>query len=454
MSFAAVSTVGDQQLGEFLKIISRGVVYNNLNEDAIVWEMIKKMKKGPIEGREQRFLVRSAYGDDAVAFVPPSGDYPDADQSTVVEGVTRYKDFALTIDVERSLIEKAKSDFSKYGDLLKEEIRAKTVAMSRMLSGAVYADGTGVIAQALDAGSISSGKTIFNVSGAYNARGFIGWVGKKAKLVPKNADGTAAAPTVASGTFSYYLVDAIDRKAGTLTLIAKDAAHATLTVQTSTGLTAGDVLYKKNAGTFNDLTAISTNDYNTISNYFVGLDSLTANDSRKVNGITLNTDLGGTINDLEGGNLNPMAFQELMSDIMIAVGQGRYKYNRALMSWGAMNALTEEREVDRRFDTVKDGIRGVEGIGYQFGKQALMFEADEFCPDQRIYVLPQSDVLQFYGSDFQFVNPQGGNGEHFILKNASTGQGHARSNRGYMEGNAALQCVHAPALGVIKNFVI
>lgn len=451
----ASSQVSSLTLGNYLKIVSKGAVYNNLSEDSPIWDLIKKKKKGPAEGRELRFLLRSAYGSAAAGFVPVTGGtYPTAQQATISEGTTQYKDFALTVEVERTLIAKAMSDFSKYGEPLAEELRAKTIALSRILSGSVYGDGTGVIAQSLNTGAVleagTNDRVTFNVDPATTARGFIGWVELGDKLVPKNADGTAAAPTVASGTFNHYVVISKDRTANTVTLEARDSSGTVLNV-TGTGLTAGDVLYRATQSTFPDLTAISSStEHNTLSETWAGLAALTFANGNKVNGITMSGALGGTRKDCSAQPIDSQDFQQLMSQVMIAVGQGRYKYNKAMMAWETLDALIESRETDRRFTSIQDNKRGVASLGYVHGKNTLMFEADEFCPKSRIYVIPEADILQFHGSDFEFVKPEGG--QKFFLKPNSTG--HDRVIRAYMEGDGALMSVHSAGIGVLENFTV
>ena len=41
-------------------------------------------------------------------------------------------------------------------------------------------------------------------------------------------------------------------------------------------------------------------------------------------------------------------------------------------------------------------------------------DADEFCRKDRIYFIPNNEVLQFYGSDFDFVQPNPGQKFHLI----------------------------------------
>jgi hypothetical protein len=451
MTFAAAPLVSDLSLSNYLKIVSKGIVYNNLSEDSPIWDMIKKKKKGEAEGRQLRYLLRSAYGADAVGFVPPTnGDYPNAHQATVNEAIAVFKDYALTVEVERTLISKAMSDFSRYGEPLAEEMRVKSIALSRLLSAAVYGDGSGVIAQASGAGTITSGVMVLNISNATNARGFIGNIELGDKILIKSNAGAAKTPTGGSGTFAYWLVNSKDRQAGTVTMTSYNTAGAIM-ANTATDVVDGNYLYKKNQTTFQDLTAISTNDYNTLSEFFPGLESLAENDGRKVNGITQTGALGGTRRDAAGNPIDSQDFQQLMSQLMIAVGQGRYKYSQAMMAWETLDALIESREVDRRFVDVKDNKRGVEGLGYIHGRNHVMFQADEFCPKQRIYVVPEGDVLQFHGSDFDFVQAQPGQKFHL---NASANGGHTRAIRSYMEGSGVLVAVHPAAIGVIENFTV
>jgi hypothetical protein len=136
-----------------------------------------------------------------------------------------------------------------------------------------------------------------------------------------------------------------------------------------------------------------------------------------------------------------------MSKVRIAVGAGAYKYNKALMAHETLTALIESREVDRRFQSIQDNQRGVAQLGYVAGKDALVFEPDEFCPGKRIYVCPEGDVLQYHGTDFEMTNIDGT--KQFLKPNSS---GHDRVSRMYMEGQGTLACVHAAAIGVIHNF--
>jgi hypothetical protein len=137
--------------------------------------------------------------------------------------------------------------------------------------------------------------------------------------------------------------------------------------------------------------------------------------------------------------------------LMVNTGKERYKYDRAMMSWETLDALVEAREVDRKFTDVEDGERGVKGLGYRHGKNAIIFEADEFCPHQRVWLVPKGDAVQYRGTDFEFVEAQPGQKFHVT---PSANGGFQRSTSSMMEGSGAMVSVHSAAIGNLRNFVI
>jgi hypothetical protein len=447
----AVTQVSANALGTLLKIVSKGGVVNNLSEDAAVWQNIQKNHvSGDSKGRQLRYAIRTDFGSGAVGFLSTTGGtYLSGDQGALSEGIAEWKDFGATIEVDRTVIEKALQDFDSYGKPLVEELDIKSIALSRILSASVYADGTGVIAQAVDAGSVSSGKTVFNVSGVDTARGFVGWIEEGDVLMSVNSDGTDAHPTLSGGTFSHYVVSSVDRDASTVTLEAYNTSNTALVI-TATGITAGDYLVRgKTADTFQDLSSIGTTDYNTLSFAFTGLDSLSQDDGRVVNNITLTGNPAGTRRDESGNPIDSQAFQKVMSALMRRAGKGRYTYDQACMAWETYDALVESRETDRRFISHKDEKRGVEGLAYQHGRNAVMFDPDEFCPKKRIYLIPNKGALQYHGTDFDFVAPNGN--DKFHLR-PSGGTNYDRVIQAFMEGSGALISTHNAAIGCIHNF--
>jgi hypothetical protein len=449
MTFAAASVVGDNTLGKYLKIVSQNGVYSQLSEQSIMWKNILKKKKGPAEGRELRYLVRSSYGMAAAQFLSVNGavEYPSAHQAGISEGTAYYKDFAVTVEVERTLIAKALSDMAKYGEPLAEELKCKTIGLARVLSAAVYQDGTGRIGEVSSAAVVNSTQLEITLKTGTDDIGHVGWFeyGDKVKCV--STAGATQSPTVASGTHAYFTVASVDRINDKVVLNSYDSSGTLLDVDAANQVGSGDYFIRYGT-TANDYANISTNDYGLVSEVFVGLHSLTEDDGRKVNGLTLTAPIKGTRFSASGNPVDSQHFQQLLSQVKVAVGEGAYKWKDAIMAPEVLDSLVESRETDRRFMSIQDNKRGVASLGYVHGKDTIMFMTDEYCPKKRIYVVPEGDVLQFRGSDFEFVKPEGG--QKFFLRPSNGG--HYRSVRAYMEGSGLIMCVHPQAIGVLDNF--
>jgi len=450
----AVTHVGANTLGNLLKIVSKGGVINNLSEDSAIWQnILKQHVSGDALGRQLRYAIRTNLGSAAAGFLTVTGGaFLSGQAATVSEGIAEWKDFGCTVEVDRTVIEKALQDFDSYGKPLVEELDLKSIALARILSAAVYGDGTGVIAQALNAGTIVAGSTVFAISAADTAKGFAGWIEENDIIHIIDPDTTDTTPTLSAGTYSHYVVTSVDRDANTVTLRAKTTTGTDLTV-TATNIAAGDYMVRgKTADTYQDISALSTTvDYNTASTAFTGLDALTQDTNILVNAIQLTGNAGGTRQDESGNPIDSQAFQKLMSKLMRRAGKGRYKYDQACMAWETYDSLIESRETDRRFMSIEDDKRGVRGMAYIHGKNAVMFDPDEFCPKKRIYVIPNQGALQFHGSDFDFVSPNGS--DKFAFRPTGTTAGYDRVVQSFMEGSGALITTHAAALGCIHNFV-
>lgn len=453
----AIEKIGDLGLAEYLKIVSKGAVYNNLSEDTAMWDLVKRYKKGDADGREMRFNLRAAYGVAAVGFVPASGGaFLAAQDSVMNEGTCQYKDFALTVEVEKSLVAKAKADFGRYGEPLAEELRCKTIALSRILSADAYQNGQGLLGEVSGTPSIdANGRLLVTIKTGDTDPGHIGWFEYQDRvIVSATADRARAVGQrdvdTSEGTTTSMVVYSIDRDNNQVTLEARTSADAMVTLAANDNVAATDTIRRYNRTL--DVTVASGTDYGTISEGFVGLESLTEDDGRKVNGITLSGALAGSRYSAGGNPIDASHFQSMMSKLMNNVGQGRYKYDRSMMAWETLDALIASRETDRRFDSIKDGTRGVEAMGYRHGRNGLIFEADEFCPKKRIHTIPNGDVLQFHGSDFKQVEPNGGDPWH--LKTTTSGAGYSRNIQSFMEGQGVLLCNHAAACGTIHNFTV
>lgn len=452
----AVSNVSARTHGNILKIMSLNGIVNNFNEGSPLWDSVKRIAatEGRDMGREARFAVRASAGIGAVGALPvDAGDFKADRQSSATEGTAQYKDYGATISADLTVMSKINSlrDAYSIGDLV-DEIELKTDALVRDLTMQALADGTGVRGQALDAGSIASGRITFSFDTASTARGSVTWVEQDDILHAVQTDGTDRAPTLSSGTYDHYRVISVDDDAGTCVIAAESSADAELTV-TATNLVAGDYLVRgTTSDTFQDLSSIGSTDYNTLSIEMTGLDSLTEDDSRVVNGITLSGTLGGTRKDV--GSSTPLAFkhvQQMMSKLDKRAGTGKYQWETLLMNHDAYDAFVDANETQRQLISSKDNKRGFPTLTYQYAKSSLAFMPDRFMRKQRVYALPNKGALQFKGKEPDFVAPNGG--DIFQLDASSSG-GYAKKIKAHLFGTGALYCVQPNAIGVIENYAL
>jgi hypothetical protein len=460
MSYSAQSFVSNIDLAKLLKTYQTNGVYSNLSDSSEVWKYFLKQRAGDAGGDSLTYLLRTSLGPAAVQSLPAgsSGDYPTAQRAGFSKGTAQYKEFGLTVNIPRNLIGKTGSDLLRYAEPLTEEMDAKAIAAARVMSLEMMGDGSGAIGVVASVGTPDTTNdqvTItLSVTSANSDRSHVGWFMEDDQVKFATTAGTSHATINNAGTtVAYWKVVSRDDDANTVTLAPYDSSDALINI-TSTSLgatdpTAADLIYRRGT-TANDTTAISTNDYNTLSECLVGLPSLIADDGRKVNGITMTGAVSGSWRDASGAAIDSSDFQRVLSKGKRRAGRNRYKYRQAWMFDNVYDTLVESSETDRRFQ-VGEGSRGVKSLGYQHGKDFVEFMPDEFVPKQRIYILPESkEVLQMYGQDFKTVEPNPG--QKFHLKTSSTGAGHSRQMNAYMEGAAVVICKHPAAVLAIKNF--
>lgn len=463
MAISAVTQIRDGDLGLYLKILSIGAVYNQLNTEHPMWDAFKaEFKKGAERGGEVRWNVRTAQGDGAFQFVPQvSGAFPKGHKSTLVEPKGYYKSFAATIELPIDVVEQAKENIAAYGKPIAEEVEAKFTASRRQLSASLNRDGTGVIGELSAASASTSADTItLTLKNTDTARSFIGWImqGDKLKIYRINAGAEVSATVNASGTPAtpdYFLVTSVNRSAGTAVVKPYTSAGAAIDIThalASTDVQADDYI-RRYGEKFQDLASITaSNDYNGLSYEWPGLESLSADDGRLVHNMTMSGALAGTRYDCSNGPISFQDFQKALSQVKLRVGQNRYKYNAAYMAPETYDALVESQQTDRRFTTVTDHTKGVTTLKYMHRKDSLEFEVDEFVPFKRVWILPKGDALCYYGSDVDYVKAADGGPFHLKLGSGSTAGQYEREVQAFLEGRGLAFSQHNAAILVLHNF--
>lgn len=454
MTFSAQAAVGSLDLGKLLKILQDGMVYNQLSTASEMWKHILQKKTKADDGREYRYEIMTAYGPSAVQFGAHSSSsmFPAGQKSTLVEAAAIYKDIDLTIEYDLTLEKRSGSNLLAYAKPLAHEMEAKGYAAARMLSGACLGDGSGAIGLISAIDAVDTANVIYitlATTSSTNSRSHIGWFQTGDIIKFASAAGAAHALVDASAgnptTAMVVSVDVENNKVG-ISKAPTDSAE----LAEDGAVVAGDYIYRTGI-TPQDLSAISTNDYNTLSEAFVGLESLSANDGRKVNGITMSGVSGGSRKDLNGALLNSKDFQSLMSMIKRNTG-GKYKYSKAFMHDQVLDAMVELANADKQFFNVIDFTTGARKIGHQHGKDFLEFIADEFVPKKRVIVLPDDKgCVEFIGRDFEQVKI---NGQSEFLKGGSTAGRYAKQGQKFMSASGCLVSKHPASLGVLEDFVI
>jgi len=446
---------GDVTLGELLKIYSTKGVYNNLPTQSDLWKLILSKKVAAPEGKEVRYLLRKAAGYTASQFVPAGemGTFPMSQAAEHSEGKAFFKDFATSIAVPRHLLNKTGSDLAQYAMPLAEELNQKGIVTARNLSRTLPGDGSGILGVIGSVSEVANRvAVVLSTTSANAGRSHVGNFQYGEIVQIRSTAGAAQAVTPDSGTVSGYKVHDIDVEADTITLIPVEISGSTITELTVSALNtvgAGDVITQLDAAAVNVSGAIA--DYGTLSYVWAGLESLLADDGRVVNNLTMSGAISGSRIDAGGATIDKSNFQALLSKIKRRVGKNEYKYTKAIMFDTVYDALLESWESDRQVISIKDTDRGSSKLGYQHGKDNLAFETEEFCPKQRIMVLPEGDVIQFRGTDVSQVKVGGAN--EFMPTSTTNGR-HKREVVSYLEGSGLLFNVHPAACGVIENFTV
>ena len=477
MTFAATEALTDIDIYQFLKIYQMNGYTRNLSESSDMWSYVKQLSEMDATARSVKYLLIDELGYGAVQAMSSdgSGTYPSASRSSLQEPEAKYKEWAWTVDVPRVLEGKTGSDLMQYAKPLATELDNKQIAFARLKSIELQGDGSGAIGKlTADCTPDTSDNTISFVVSAATAdagRSFVRWFNEGDEFYFCAAGGAATASNIhdSAGSTSitgdtevgYWKVLNVAESTNTITATAWTTAGVAIGIDNVTvnaeDPSSGDYCYRgrtvsgavTQGTTANDLDSISTNGYDTLSEVMAGLETLTANDGRKVHGINMTGAIKGTRKDLSANVLDSKHFQQLLSELKRKSGKGRYKYDAAFMADEAYDSIVESRETDRRFHSIEDSDRGTKGVGYVHGRDRVEFVPDEFCHAQRIWVLPNGkDALCYLGKDAKQVKPNGNDPMHLSVSS----DGYGRNMETFFEQSGVLISKHPRALGVIENF--
>lgn len=426
-------------LGLLIQIAFSNGIRNQISTDYRDFEHIKRAKVANSLARELRFMFQTSLGYSAIQYADPgegSRAFPSSQNVSLQEYAAVLKEIDATIEVDYGTFDRARKNPEKYGEPVQIEVESKLSAAKRQLAKDLYGDGSGVIGT-VGAASLSGSLATITLNTA--GRGHVGFFEYGDRLVAKTTAGAASATAITT------VFEVVSKNRDTNQVVLQIVSG------TSAAPSAGEVLYRNSAqSAWPDLTVASP-EYGTISRVMAGLDSLASWDGRKVHGITMSGVTAATNYDAGGNPLDVKHIQKLMSAVKLAVGQDRYRWKMLTMAPESHSTLIESRETDRRFQTIDDNKRGVKFFAYVHGNDVLECNESEYCPQNRIYCLPETKagekVLEFHGSDFETVKGQDMTDFHLKVDG-----GYRNSMVSYLNAKGVLICKHPASIGVISGF--
>lgn len=454
----AFQNITNLSLGNILQIYYSDGIRNQISRDYQDWEYIKREKISDPKGRQIDFYFQTSLGPSAIQRRNPGvvSTFPTAQRVSTSEHTAVVKEIQATIELDYNLWKRAEmSSDVRYAEPLKIEMESKLDALKRQLSLELHLDGTGVLGQ-LSAGAMtaSGSNIVFQLD--TSKRGHVGAFQYDEILTLALADGNASVAESDTGVVpAHYIVVDRDFDNNTVTLKPVDSNLNPVAVGALLQNVNDEAFYKYGQPTKPILGSIV--DYGSASEAIPGLESLTANDGRKVHGITMSGATGGTrVQAISGADtsFDSADFEKILNKLKINVGSGAYSYKQALLAPKRYSELINARDDDRRFNASENLKNGAKAFSYMHRNDEVELTSSEFAKDTRVYIMPeakngQGKVIEYHGTDFMPVKAP--NGSEFHLKAASgIGGGFENTIVSYMDSYGTLICKHPAAVGVIE----
>jgi hypothetical protein len=393
----AFNNVDSLTMGKILQIMFAKSALPQLSTEAAEFEFVKSYSAKVDPAREFRFFLIESLSPSAIQPNDPgtSGIAFGSPATPVTnEYTSKFFEVSGSLQVELNLWERAMQSPAKFGEPVVIRAQALLDSWKRYVAKHFYMDGTGALGVASAAADTAGagGSVLVTVPAAAAGNSFVGWfeLGDKVQVVYDNAGTLAArAPTVASGTFSHYNVIGVLRDSNQVRLqpILSTGAAANLT---ASNITAADLIFPSNITIAGLTTAVS--DYATWNEVHPGLEAL-GSPGRTVWG--LNMAAGGALAPtrlaLSGSPvIDERHLGQLLDNMDIRHGRGKFPVAKFFSAPEVARVLIDARETNRRFNAATDNTSGSTGFYYQHYNQRVYLEPTEFCPTNRIWVLPKS----------------------------------------------------------------
>lgn len=468
-----MTAISEADLGRVLLIYQTKSYQSLLNEDVYEFQNLVSVNSERAGSTAESYTYQrlTALGHDSVREVDPGGaskEFFSGDSSVLDRITVKMKETQTAVEVRQDVWKRAQLSYKDAAtalDPLKLELHNKNIITLQRKEKTYHGDGTGVLAENSAAATISGGTAILSLYNQEGKRGFVRWLEFNDKVQLRDPDGTQRVPSVSSGTFSYFRVFArtelvVAGTAPTVTLKAYDSSDTELTITAFASAADGDYLFPDHQPAVDLSGAIA--DYAEITNVEPGLISISAEDGRVVDGVTMSGVSAGTHQDAGGATFWHTQFSELLSKLKLRSGEHKYKFPTIKMSPEVFDFIVTLNEGQRFLTDIKEAEHGMMGYYYTHRDTLSKLQVSRYCPSYRMYFEPQNkkldgsvDVskdapLRFVFSDFDFIT-RPDNGKIWDWKVDSTA-GRLQIMQAHMQGFCRFIAPQASAIGVLKNY--
>lgn len=438
-----------EKLSKVLQILYSKSVYVQISEEHKEYEMITKRKAGEENGRSYNFMIQTDFGP-AASGATDTGEFQfkDQAQSTLVEKAAIFKQKSTTIGLSYSLMKRA-AKAPTFENPLTVEVKSKATITKRLMASEFHRDGSGIIAKVAThtTGAEDTDIVLTLAAGRGGEERFLEYGDV---LSPKaDADGS---PSVAGLTL--VVVDK-DRENNTVTVTCKGAAVAANELDDASLFRKSDVDDISANASFKDAIDAQATPagvaFDQLSLNLCGLETLYANDGRKVHEIVMSGVTAGTVFDAGAAAISLDDLHGGLDKVKIRNGRASAKWTQLLASNETYRSIIDGQEQDRRLWSNKDKERGFAGFSYVHDNSSLEMVTTEYVREDRIWSIPQAEgVCEMIGKDFEDVSV--GGQKEFMAINSNGAR--AAGMRKYMCGYLVYLSKRPSLVLSIRNFTV
>lgn len=438
-----------EKLSKVLQILYSKAVMVQISEEHKEYEMITKKKSGEENGRSYNFMIQTDFGPAAVgASATGEFQFKDQAQSTLAEKAAIFKQKTATIGLSYSLMKRA-AKAPTFENPLSVEVKSKSTIQKRLMASEFHRDGSAVIAKVATHTIVSIGDdVVLTLAASRGGESRYVEVGD-ILLARKDSDGTESVAglslVVVSKSRSANTVTATATGAG---ILINELDDASLFRKADTDDFVGTSDYLAN------ITAQATPAgvaFDQVSLNLCGLETLYANDGRKVHEITMSGVTAGTVYDAGAAAISLDDFHGALDDVKIKNGRASAKWTQLLASNETLRSVIDGQEQDRRLWSQGDNKRGFAGFGYIHDNSSLEMVTTEYVRADRIWSIPQGEgVCEMIGKDFEDVSV--GGQKEFMAINSSGAR--AAGMRKYLCGYLVYLSKRPSLVVSIRNFTV